>query len=114
MSSDGGEPATLVLIGEHDADGTRWRAVELTVGGELVVVGQGLGPGVARFFGCEEYEFRRTLTAADVARLRILLKVSDDDDLLGAIGRSFVDTLSLEEFLVENGIPGSLWNRIGD
>jgi hypothetical protein len=109
-----GEAATLVLIDEHNADGTRWRAVKLTEGGELLVVGQDLGPGVARFFGCQEYEFRRTLTAADVVRLRILLRASDDDDLLAAIGQSFVDTSRLEEFLIENGIPGSLWNRIGD
>jgi hypothetical protein len=114
MSSDRDERTTLVLTDERDADGTRWRAVKLTDDGQLLVVGHDLGPGVERFFGCQEYEFERTLGADDVARLRVLLGSSADDDLLAAVARSFADTARFEEFLIENAIPGSLWNRMGD
>jgi hypothetical protein len=112
--SDEDEDATLVLTDERDEDGTRWRAVKLLDDGKLAVVGHDLGPGVQRFFGCREYEFQRTLVDEDVAHLRALLGVSPDDDLLAAVARTFADTTELEAFLVDNHIPGTLWNRLGD
>lgn len=104
---------TLVLTDVRDQDGTVWRAVGLTEDGRLTISGHDLGPGVERIHGCSEYELERRLSIRETDMLRRLLGV-DDGDLLGAIKSRFASTPRLEDFLQAHGIPGRLWNRIGD
>jgi hypothetical protein len=105
---------TLILTDVRDEDGTMWRAVHLTTGGELIIEGHDLGPGVERVFGCSEYEFERSLSTTETSGLRELLGLSADDDLLAVIGQRFEFTPDLETFLKEHEIEGRFSNRIGD
>lgn len=90
------------------------RTVTLTEDGQLRIEGHDLGPGVEKVFHYSEYEYERRLSPDDVARLRELLDLADDDDLLATISARFDSNHALEQFLTDNGIKGSFWNRIGD
>jgi hypothetical protein len=108
-----GTKKTLVMESTRDSKGTVWRAVHPTRG-RLSIEGHDLGPGVEEYFGCSEYEFTRSLDAAETTALRELLGVPDGGDLLAAVRARFASAHELEEFLKEHGIAGTFWNRIGD
>ena len=91
-----------------------WRAVGLTDGGGLAIVGHDLGPGVERFFGRTEYEFERRFTPDETAQLGRLLETAADGDLLAAIAERFASTQDLEAFTEAHGITGTFWSRVGD
>ncbi len=114
MDESDEQRTTLVLTDVRDEDGTMWRAITLTEDGGLAIVGHDYGTGVERIFGCKEYEFERRLSASEVVTLRQLLAVPTDGDLLAAIRSQFPSTHDLESFTEEHGIPGEMWNRIGD
>lgn len=105
---------TLILADVSSEDGTRWEAVHLTGTDELVIEGHDLGPGVARFFGCSEYEFQRSLSTRETAVLRGLLSITTDSDLLATVGDRFGSVSDLETFLKKHDIEGVFWSRIGD
>lgn len=98
----------------HDARGSVLRTVSLTAGGALVVRGHDLGPAVVRAFGGSEYEFERSYSAADTQRLRSLIELRPDDDLLTALAARFSNTHALEVFARDHGLPGTFWSRVGD
>ena len=100
----------------HDGDGVSARWVTLTEDGDLLVEGQDLGPGVALFFGGQEYEFARTVRAADVPALRQALHLDDEDDLLAALAERYEGrgTSELEQFIQDAGIASEFWSRVGD
>lgn len=96
---------SLTLTEVRDADGFMRRTVHLLIDDRLVVEGHDLG--------ATEYEFERTLSAPETARLAGLLGVRVRD-LLPAVKERFGTTSALETFLEEQGISGEFWNRIGD
>lgn len=115
MNSEGDHPTSsiLVMTDTEDDDGTMWRAVVLYSDGCLAIQGFDTGPGVQRAFGTDEYEFARDLSSTEVARFRSLLGIGEGDDLLGAIRERFGTTAELDEYLSDNGMPGSFgeWKR---
>ena len=104
----------MVLTDVRDENGTVWRAVTLTDDGGLAICGHDLGRGVQDFFGCNEYEFERRLSAPEAKALRELLTEPDDGDLLAAIAGRFPSGTGLEGFLEQHGIHGQFWSRVGD
>lgn len=108
------DATTVVLTDTRDDDGTVWRAVTLTGDGGLALRGHDLGRGVERVFGASEYEFERRLSAQETHDLRALLDVPGGGDVLSVIAERFPGSLGFEDFMLQNGIEGSFWNRIGD
>lgn len=100
----------------NDAKGVSARWVRLTDEGDLLVEGQDLGPGVELFFGAQEYEFARTVRAADVPALRRALHLDDEDDLLAALLERYdgKGTSELEQLIQDAGVPSQFWSRVGD
>jgi hypothetical protein len=109
----GDERATLVMTEIRDADGLMRRSVHITADGRLQIEGHDLGAAVERTFGSREYEFERSLSAAETTRLAELLAVPVDE-LLPAIESAFDTTHVLEKYLEEHGIAGKFWSRVGD
>lgn len=114
MSTSKERRTRLVLTNVRDERGTMWRAVELTEGGGLAILGHDLGSGVEDVFGYGEYEFKHRLSATGVSSLRALLGVAEDADLLAAIEDRFKTTFELEAFIKKHDIPCELWSRVGD
>jgi hypothetical protein len=114
MSTSKERRTRLVLTSVRDERGTMWRAVELTDGGGLAILGQDLGSGVEDVFGYGEYEFKRGLSATAVSSLRALLGLAEDAELLAAIEDRFKTTIELEAFIEKYDIPSELWSRVGD
>lgn len=114
MNSDQRKRNRIVMTSRQDADGMMLRTVTLTEDGQLKIEGHDLGAGVEKVFHYSEYEYERRLSPDDVARLRELLDLTDGDDLLAAISARFDSNNALEQFLTDNDIEGSFWNRIGD
>lgn len=106
----------VVLSETSDGDGVSARWVRLTDGGDLLVEGQDLGPGVELFFGAHEYEFARTVRAADLPALRRALHLDEEDDLLAALLERYEGrgTSELEQFIQDAGVPSEFWSRAGD
>ena len=86
--------------------------------GRLEIAGQDLGPKVEAFFGAgAEYEFARSVAPEGVSRLREVLGVSADGDLLAAIRERFNGpgaSHELEQVVAANGIESTFWSRVGD
>ncbi len=104
----------LVLTDRTDIHGTVHRAVELSEGGGLAILGKDLGVGGAGSLGFPDYEFERSLSPADTAHLRRLLGLTGREDLLAAVAARFESTRALEAFLDRHGIWGTFWSRLGD
>jgi hypothetical protein len=105
VSDPAAERSTLHLTEISNADGLMRRSVHLTRDGRLIIEGHDLGG--------TEYEFERSLSVSETARLASLLGVSVVD-LLPTIQQRFGTTPPLEAYLEEHGIIGEFWNRIGD
>ena len=105
---------SVVITNVHHSKGTMLRVVRLTDDGGLMIEGHDLGGGVEQFFGAYEYEFKKQFSSDAVARLRDLLGLESDDELLPTIKNRFTYTDDLEEFLRDNGIEGKFWSRVGD
>lgn len=78
---------TVVLGEQHDDDGLWMRSVTLDDEGDLVIEGHDLGPGVERLMGAglREYEFVRTVRAADVPPVVQALGLAEAVDVLDAL-----------------------------
>jgi hypothetical protein len=109
MNNEGEHPTSriLVLRDTEDDDGSVWRAVVHYADGCLAIQGFDTGAGVRRVHDADGHEFARDLSAAETARLRVLLGVAEGDDLLAAIAQRFTTTAELSEYLNEAGIPGT-------
>lgn len=114
MSNPSRHPNRVVIYSVDDDNGTVLRAVTLASNGDLVIEGHDLGKGVEDFFGHREYEFERRLSPPEVARLREVLGIAGDAELLPTIKERFAHTSELEKLLVEHGIAGQFWSRVGD
>lgn len=106
----------IVLSEVRDGNGVSARWVRLTDTGDLLIEGQDLGPGVEMFFGANEYEFARTVRAADVPALRRALHLDEEDDLLAALLERYdgKGTSELEQFVQDADVPSEFWSRVGD
>lgn len=93
------------------ADGTMWRAVVHYADGCLAVQGFDTRSAAPGEHGVEQHEFARNLSPAETDRLRGLLGVADGDDLLAELGRRFTTTAELEEYLKDEGVPGTFTER---
>ena len=116
-------PSSVVLRDERTATDLRSLSAHLGPEGDLILVGQDLGTGVASLFRYREYEWTVTVAAADIPKLMAALQARRSfpgtlrrPSVLRALQRRFSagKASELEPFLKENCIPYSLWNRIGD
>jgi len=108
----------VVLRTERDEDGVRHLAARLTAGGDLVVEGQDIGPGVEYVFGegNTEYEWTHTVRVADLPALVAALGGEPGDDVLALLSRrcSGDDAAELSRLLGPDGpVPADRWSRIG-
>lgn len=108
---------TVVL--RHEADGPDRRALDayLEPNGDFILDGQDLGPSVERLFGAgiREYEWKRTIPAAEVPKLLAALRAGPDGDVLNALERWLVTHPSqqLEQLIVKHAISSHFWSRMG-
>ena len=106
-----------MLESQVDEDGSVHRWVALRDDGTLVIAGQDIGALVQRFFGDREYEFARSVAPEQLPRVRELLGIKPDDDVLDAIAARFAEpggSAGLERLLADGGVPTSFWSRTGD
>ena len=113
MTTEHQPTKSVVITNARDSKGTMLRVVRLTDDGGLMIEGHDLGPGVEQFFGADEYEFKRQFSSDAVSRLRELLGLESDDELLPNIKERFTDTAVLEDLLRDNGIKGEFWSWVG-
>jgi hypothetical protein len=113
MNNEGERKTSTILVftDTEVADGTTWRAVVLYADGCLSVQGFDTRPGAPGEPGGEQHEFARNLSPAETDRLRGLLGLADGDDLLAEIGRRFTTTAELEDYLQNEGVPGTFTER---
>ena len=60
------------------------------------------------------YEFERRLSRGETAKMRQLLGITRDEDLLAVLAGRFTSTELLEAFIHGHGISGRFWSRLGD
>lgn len=105
----------VILRDVKDDDGSRYLAAERKPGGDIVIEGQDLGPGVERFTGCYEYEWSWTIRAADVSRLAVALGGANEQVLELLSDKFSAEKASgLRAFLTENEVAHEVWSRMGD
>lgn len=109
---------TVVLGEQHDDDGLWARSVTLDDGGDLLIEGHDLGPGVERLLGAglREYEFVRTVRAADVPAVVRALGLAEGADILDALDVRYAGqgTHEIEKLIESAAITSELWGRVGD
>jgi hypothetical protein len=107
---------TEVFAERTDADGRYFRAVHFNEDGSLTIEGHDTGPGVEMVFGdgVTEYEFERSVEAAEVVKLREVLGVGAEIPLLAVLRKKFATTSALEDYLDDKSIRTEFWSRMGD
>jgi hypothetical protein len=109
---------TVVLRDEHHVADHRslWAYVEHD--GDFALDGQDLGPSVEGVFGAgiREYEWKRTVSAAEVPALLDALGGAEGSDVLDALEAwlSTHEPVELETLIQERNIPSTFWSRAGD
>lgn len=111
MSDDQAPPRRWVFPTPPTPGGLTHRELTLTGDDVLTLVGHDLG---GTSWGTSEYEFRRMLRPDDTGRLRKLLEVTPDADLLGVLAARFATSVDLETFLLAHDLPGEFSSRVGD
>jgi hypothetical protein len=103
---------SVTLRDERDSRDRRHLSARLGDTGDLLVEGQDLGPAAG---GDGEYEWVRTVAAADLPALLRLLGAPPGADVLDVLEARFTGPASydLERILRESGIPSSLWSWSG-
>lgn len=108
-------PALVTLRDEHDGADRRHLVAYLDDEGRLHIDGHDLGPGTASVSGDGEYEWFRTIAAADLPRLAALLGADPGESILAVLSRKYTDRRShdLERLLRESDVPQQLrvWSR---
>jgi hypothetical protein len=103
------------LRAEVDGDDSRFLDAFVDDDGVLHIDGQDLGPATAIVSSDGEYEWSRTIAAADVPRLVAELGGQPGEDVLDLLQRNWSGSRSydLEKLLRETAIPVSLWTWSG-
>lgn len=102
----------VTLRSEHRPDGSHLHLHAIhSPDGTLVLVGHDLGPVARPVSDDEEYEYTKTIAAADVPRLVALLGGAASDDVLLLLDQlwSGDSSYELERILRESDIPVELW-----
>ena len=108
-------PRTKVVLLTEWLDGeSRHVNAKLTDDGNLVILGQDIGPSVERIFGSDEYEYSHTIPAAYIDAFFELLGARQVTDILGAIDhfgrRRYSEILdALED--AKKVMPIQFWSR---
>jgi hypothetical protein len=102
---------TVTLRDEREGADTRWLGASVDAGGALHIDGHDLGPGTAMVSSDGEYEWFKTVAAADVPRLVTALGGQAGDDVLDLLEREWTGPRSyeFERLLRESDIPVSLF-----
>lgn len=100
----------VTLRDEHDGADRRHLAAYLDDEGRLHIDGQDLGPATAMVSEDGEYEWFRTIAAADLPRLAELLGAYAGESILAVLARKYTGVRSheLERILRESDIPQNL------
>ena len=100
----------VTLRDEHDGADHRHLVAYLDDEGALHIDGQDLGPGTAPVSEDGEYEWFRTIAAADLPRLAALLGAYSGESILAVLSRKYTDRRSygLERILRDSDIPQRL------
>lgn len=91
--------------------GVTHRELTLSHDDVLVLSGHDLG---GTSWGTHEYEFRRVLDPTETGRLRALLGVAPEGDLLAILAARFATSVDFETFLLAEDLPGRFSSRVGD
>lgn len=107
-------PRVVTLRNERSAGDVRRLHAALSATGDLLIEGYDYGDGVEALLGEREYEWRWTVAAAELPKLKQAL--GEGGDLLPALQRRFSgpDAADLAAFLERNQIAYSAWSRCGD
>lgn len=97
-----------VMCDTDGTEGTMWRAVVLFADGTLAVQRYDTGAFARRRSSGQGHESARELSRGETDRVRDLLGVDPDGDLLEAIGLRFISTDELEAFLICHGLVGTV------
>ena len=104
----------VVLLDEWLDGESRHVTAKLTEDGNLVILGQDIGPSVERIFGSDEYEYSYTIPAAYIAAFFELLGARQVTDILGAIdhfGRRRYSDISDALEVAKAIMPIGFWSR---
>ena len=80
------------------------------------IMGLDRGDSVERYFGEREYEWRWSIEAEGLVKLREILDAADPDQLLPVLKARFSGEAAadLQTFLDTNNVPYKAWSRTGD
>ena len=97
----------VTLRSEQDGRDSRFLEAYLDRDGNLHIDGQDLGPSTAIVSSDGEYEWFETIRAEHLPRLRELLGLDPDEDLLTGLARDWNGTEAgdLETIIRKSGIP---------
>lgn len=100
----------VTLRDERDGADRRHLAAYLDDAGRLHIDGQDLGPGTAPVSEDGEYEWFRTIAAADLPRLAALLGADAGESILAVLSRKYTGegSYELERLLRESDIAQNL------
>lgn len=95
---------------ERDDRDRRHLAAYLDERGDLHIDGQDLGPGTSSVSEDGEYEWFRTIAAADLPRLLQLLGADPGETILAVLSRKYTGpgSYELERLLRDNNFPSTL------
>ena len=101
----------VTLRSERDGADSRYLWASVDKDGRLHIEGQDLGPGTGLVSGDGEYEWDRTIAAADIPRVVALLGGGPGEDVLQLLDRAWSGPRSydLEARLRDSDIPSDLW-----
>ena len=101
----------MQLRDERDGQDSRFLSARLSDDGDLLIEGQDLGPGTAMVSDDGEYEWVRTVAAADLPRLPELIGAAAEEDLLDVLAERFTGDASyeLERLIRESDLPSRIW-----
>ncbi|SFK57903.1 hypothetical protein [Methylophaga sulfidovorans] len=102
------------LRNERDKNSLRFLGAEIQPNGDLVFIGQDIGPVVERTFGSSEYEWQWTIKAENIPSFQKAL--GEEGHIIKLLETHFSDekAAGLLPFLEEHNIPFESWYRYGD
>ena len=113
-SSTGGT-RRVVLRNVRDAGGTRYLSATLGAHG-LRIFGFDRGPGVARYWGSDAYEWQYSIAAEHLPGLVAVLVGGPSDDVLAALQRHYREQpgRGIEDVIGPGLVPASFSSRLGE
>jgi hypothetical protein len=106
---------SVTLRDERDGADRRHLSARLGDAGDLLIEGQDLGPATGAVSDDGEYEWVRTVAAADVPALLRLLGAPPGADVLDVLEARFTGPAAceLERLLRSGAVPSRLWTWSG-